>query len=718
MTHDTRLTRRQILAAATVAALPGRLAFAAPATRPGGAGTWSPVPLISAEIRREFADRDRPDLGGEGGQWIRSLALGPDGRTAVWGTDVGGLYRSLDAGLTWEPCNVGFTPRGCCCVAFDPRDANRILVVAANSMAIPEHGLYLSTDRGGSWRHVLAAKYASAHDFRHQAAFEPDGDRCYWSRVADDTANYGEPVNDPALYRSDDRGETWQRLPDSDRLGGGFVVCTPGRLFVATPAGLFRSADGGESFEHLDSRDYTGLTASGDRLYATTQGAVLRSDDGGGTWRETSADLAEAGYTLRFAQASPADPDRLGVFKQHDDGWDWSRHVSHDGGATWTRSEIDHELAFLPQNVRQPRFAWHPTDPAIALASGGDWPTKSADGGRTFAWSGAGVNNVLVGGLFHFAEADPDTLFVGSQDYNGGVTRDGGRTWDYVNPSGNEWGGFTYGGYSPDGRVLWVGVAASWGGGRQLTISRDGGGTWAEVEGVAWADSPGKRGPYGINTGFSRGDAWFAGPFRSADGGATWAVMDGCSGVLGGAGGVLVGGHLSDDGGHASLAVSTDGGESWKNVPVPGRVQDASYDPATDVALVANEDRLLRVSGATGDAPRVEAIDTPADSLGNRRVTGVCHDPRDRRIVYAAQHKNVYATDVAAMRSTDGGRTWAVLTRRDPLPADRRDPAELDGGREAMQVRVHPTTGEAWFSTGCYGVWKWSPQGRENGLAR
>ena len=716
MTNDVKLTRRQVLAAAAVAALPGRLlaqADATATTMPAGAaaGSWSPVPLVSAEIRRKLADRGRPDLGGEGGQWIRSLALGPDGQTAIWGTDVGGLYRSLDAGSTWEPCNVGFTPRGCTSVAFDPSDANRILVVAANSMAMPQHGLYLSIDRGASWRHVLEAKYASAHDFRHQAAFEVGGDRCYWSRVAKDSAGYDEPVDDPAFYRSPDRGETWERLPDSAHLGGGFVACTPGRLFVATPAGLFRSTDGGESFGQLDSREYTGLSASGERLYATTKAAVLRSDDGGQSFDELPSGLADTGFSLRFAQASPADPDRVGLFRQSDEGYDWSRHVSHDGGATWARSEVEDELAFLPQNVRQPRFAWHPTDPDVCLASGGDWPTKSTDGGRTFAWSAAGVNNILVGGLFHFAEDDPDVLFVGSQDYNGGLTRDGGATWGYANPSGESWGGFTYGGYTPDGRVLWVGVAASWGGGRQLTTSRDGGATWREVDGVAWADGPGKQGPYGINTGFSRGNAWFAGPFRSTDAGENWRVMDGCSGVLSTAGGVLVGGHLDDDGKQASLALSTDGGETWRTIPVPGRVQDASYDPAADVALVANEDRLLRVSGATGDSPKIDVLDTPADSLGNRRVTGVCHDPRDRRTVYAAQHKNVYATDVAAMRSTDGGETWTVLTRRDaPLPRDRRDPAQLDGGREAMQVRVHPTTGAAWFSTGCYGVWKWTPR--------
>ncbi|NJL32315.1 MAG: hypothetical protein HC898_12255 [Phycisphaerales bacterium] len=33
--------------------------------------------------------------------------------------------------------------------------------------------------------------------------------------------------------------------------------------------------------------------------------------------------------------------------------------------------------------------------------------------------------------------------------------------------------------------------------------------------------------------------------------------------------------------------------------------------------------------------------------------------------------------------------------------------AERDGGRESFWVRVHPTTRQPWFITGCYGMWKY-----------
>lgn len=51
---------------------------------------------------------------------------------------------------------------------------------------------------------------------------------------------------------------------------------------------------------------------------------------------------------------------------------------------------------------------------------------------------------------------------VGSQDYNGADTHDGGRTWSYTPVSGKTWGGFIYGGYAVDAQVMVAGDQESW----------------------------------------------------------------------------------------------------------------------------------------------------------------------------------------------------------------------------------------------------------------
>ncbi|MGF1633010.1 MAG: WD40/YVTN/BNR-like repeat-containing protein [Phycisphaerae bacterium] len=702
---------------------------------PGPAGTWSPVPWVSDSVRRHLGRHNLPDLGGEGGQWVRSIAFAPDGLTAIWGTDVGGLYRTLDGGLTWEPCNVGFFPRGTCGVCFDPRNANRIIAAGANSMAFDRHGLYLSTDRGASWRNVLPATYAGVHDFRTQIAFDPTSfdptlGACrvaYWSRVGDDKPNYGPATNEPGLYRTDDAGETWRRLAGSAHLGEAHLAHHPARglLFVAAPDGLWALPGDAQTAEAAEKRSdlrFTGLDCSPAdpvRLVACTDDAVLYSTDAGRTWQPVDgvAALRRKAGRLLHVRLSPADTTRIGVFRQGPD-WDWARYVSHDGGGTWHESQFEDALNFFPRNTRQPRFAWHPHDPNVVLASGGDWPCRSDDGGRTFRWSAGGVNNVYVPTSFQFCPHDPDVLFLPSQDYNGAVTADGGRTWRYTNVSGEGWGGFCYAAAAASRDELWAGLSrGGWGAPRHLMRSSDGGATWQEVPGVSWQAHG--QSNFGYDAAFSShadAAARFAGPWRSQDAGQTWQAMPGCHGVYAEADGILYGAAWDAEARRGWLVTSTDAGTTWHRLAETGQTLDCAFDAERDRLYVVAEKKLLLLDGARA-AVKLRTSLTPrhlplpdAPALWTNEFHGVAVDPRNPSVVYVARHSNVFCNQGAALRSEDAGRTWHNLTRSQPLARDRRDPAGLDGAREAMRVRVHPTTGEAWFTTGCFGVWKWQPE--------
>jgi hypothetical protein len=116
---------------------------------------WQQLPIVTqTTLNAGFR-------GGEGGQVIRSLAISSsDPNFLMMGTDVGGLYRSLNGGQRWEPCNVGWHTRGANAFAIDPRNANRVLGAGGNSIdwkvgEVGVNGLYLSTDKASSWKHVL-----------------------------------------------------------------------------------------------------------------------------------------------------------------------------------------------------------------------------------------------------------------------------------------------------------------------------------------------------------------------------------------------------------------------------------------------------------------------------------------------------------------------------------------------------------------------------------
>ncbi|MEM7576051.1 MAG: hypothetical protein AAF328_01135 [Planctomycetota bacterium] len=687
---------------------------------------WQPVPLISQEIR----DAGEP-YGGEGGQWIQSLAIDhTDGQFLIYGIDVAGMLRSLDGGKTWEPANVGFDPRGASGASIDPHFPHRAIVIGVNSMPSGRHGVYLSEDRAASWEHVLPVEMCGIRDFRDQVVFDPstrdDGAGVtrdvFWSRNAVERPNFGSIEPDPALYRSADGGRSWSRLPDTANVAGGFLRVDPtqaGRLLThGYHAGYYVSEDRGGTWEKLKEGTFTGLDLSHARpetVWMTDAANVYRSDDGGRTFERhnvASDALAKDGYTLRGIKVSPADPDRVLLWRQDDDGWDWTWHVSHDAGQTWQVSKHDNTKAFFRRNERHGVFAWHPTDPDVIVSTGGDWPTRSTDGGVTFPWSATGFVGNLVSARWIFNPKNPDLLFLGSQDYSGAITQDGGDTWRYVSVSGKVWGGFTYGAHAVSSDVLIAGDSPEWTGARRLNISRDGGETWERRDDVTFDrgnwNKPDAEVPFGHRSAFSCPDApdvWFFGPWRSQDAGQTWETMDNCDGIRNvtlGPDYTLVGMDYDHDAGLSHAMLSDDHGLTWRSVgTAEGRPGDAAYDPENRVVYFTVGGELYRNRIDDDAAP--EQLDPPRDQFGGRRIQSVAIDPHAPNIVYLAQNRDIYSVDASAMRSLDGGDTWEVLTRQQPLT----DSIGLDGGRESFIVRVHPVTRDAWFGTGCYGTWRY-----------
>lgn len=699
---------------------------------------WSSVPLVSAELRSAGADP-----GGEGGQWPQDIAIDAvDGSLVIFATDVGGLWRSVDGGHSWEPSNVGYTPRGSSGIAIDPHFPHRLLSAGSNSMGSEFNGLYLSEDRAASWRPVLRVPISGVEDRRAKLAFDPttrDDDAgytavAYWSRTAEHKKdNWGPREINPGLYRSDDGGQTWARLNDaaSAVAGHSAIAVHPetGRLFAANARGVFISDDRGETFRPTSDAAATGLTLSAaapDVVFATTADGLLRSTDAGETFtplptrgldepiadergRDARPGSPRRNVVFGAPAVSPADPDRL-IMRSLADDWRWLRHVSHDGGQTWNTAQVNDALAFFPQNSRQAMFAWHPTDPDVVFSYGGDWPTVSTDGGRTFHWTGRGQHAVYIGSPFAFNPHHPGLLFLASQDYNGGVTHDAGETWTYTNVSGHGWGGFVYGGLALAPEVLAGGHAeGGWGNDRLLRVSRDGGGAWSEQPGVAWSarrDRPNFANDVGL-VHPDRPHTAFIARFRTDDHGKTWSEMSGVTGVFAAdARGRLYGIQQQGEP-HADLVRSDDAGLTWQPFHrVDAVVDDLAVTPDAATVYYAAKGRLWQWTADPATATRLE---TPPTGTGVHRVATVAVDPLHPGRLYAGQRIDTHAADVGVLRSDDHGATWTNLNRTAPLDPDRRDPAGLDGGREPQFLRVDPHTGTLWVTTGCYGVWTYGP---------
>ncbi len=646
---------------------------------------WKQVPLVSQQIL------NMGYTGGEGCQWLTWVAFDRiDGSTAYAGVDVGGMMKSTDGGKTWNQSTVGFDSEGATGIIVDPTNKSRVIAIGCGGGQSAKHGLYLSTDEGFSWtgKKLLAVK--SNRDYRRQVAFdETSYDEAikgckviYWS-----TENLAG-LEGRGVYKSTDGGETWSFMADSQKYAGCNLAVDPksGTLYLSNGTGLYKSTDGATIVETSVKNNISYLDTSKaepTKIFMTAEDDMYVYDMSNDTVTALGAvNYPTCATYLSVAQSDSKimvlQSDRLGMTGQYNN----SNYYSHDGGKTWTKSTNDYSASFIPYNHRQNPHSIHPTDPNVVIKLGGDFIMRSEDGGKSYKLSNDGNNAMCIGGKWNFNVNNPKLVAVGSQDYNGGFSIDGGKTWTYINWSGQGWGGMTYGAYCINETSVVSGYSA---------------GGWYEgqVEIVTTFDSGATINHTGImtkgaNIGFGvlgNDDIVFFADHRSTDGGHTWEKMNGCTGVY----------NTSADGkklfgvNEYYIVMSEDNGVTWKQITTLGNAtSDLSYNDATG-KLYATAGALYEIDLTTNKFTQIK--------VGVSSLTSVDIDPTNNDIIYVtSKPAATYAHD-SVMRSIDGGKTWTCLNRA--VNDGREGP---DGGRAASWVRIDGD-GNAWVVCHCRGIW-------------
>ena len=77
---------------------------------------------------------------------LRVVLVDPKQLKRVYGTSDTGVYRSDDAGRTWQPAGRGLPEGAAAALALDPRRPQRLYTALATG------AIYVSEDAGTSWR--------------------------------------------------------------------------------------------------------------------------------------------------------------------------------------------------------------------------------------------------------------------------------------------------------------------------------------------------------------------------------------------------------------------------------------------------------------------------------------------------------------------------------------------------------------------------------------
>jgi photosystem II stability/assembly factor-like uncharacterized protein len=364
-------------------------------------------PLPGQQVDESFYDALSwrgigPDRGG------RSTAVaGSDARPLEYffGATGGGLWKTTDAGLTWEPVTdggvVGSASVGA--VAVCETDPDVVYIGMGETQLrgniMQGDGVYRSNDAGETWQHLGLAEAQAIARIR----IHPQDCQTAWVAAF---GKHSTPNPERGVFKTTDGGATWEKVLFRDERSGGVDLS----LDPSNPDVI-----------------YAALWEAWRRSWGMSSGGpgsgLYKSTDGGANWTEITRNpgLPAEGMIGKIGVAvSPVDPTRVYAIVEHEEG---GVFVSDDSGATWTRTNDERSLR--QRAFYYTRIYADPSEKDVVYVLNTAF-FKSTDGGKTFPTRiqvPHGDNHDLW-----IAPSDNQRM-INANDGGANVTWNGGETW-------------------------------------------------------------------------------------------------------------------------------------------------------------------------------------------------------------------------------------------------------------------------------------------------
>jgi photosystem II stability/assembly factor-like uncharacterized protein len=332
---------------------------------------------------------------------ISDIAVHPDNRSVYYvATSSGGVWKTNNAGTTYEPLFDAQGSYSIGCITLDPNNPNVVWVGTGEnnnqrSVAYGD-GVYMSADGGKTWKH----RGLKQSEHIGKIVVDPRNSSTVFVAAIGPLWSAG---GERGLYKTSDGGETWRAVLSVDEhTGVNDIIMDP-----RNPDVMYAST--------FQRRRHVFTYVGGGK-----GSAMYKSTDGGEHWHKINqglpgVDLGRIG--LAFAPSNPevmyavveAEQGKGGFYRSTNRGASWERRSGHNTSGNYY-SEI----------------VVHPTNPDIVFSMD-VWIQVSYDGGKTFSMLGEEFKHVDNHSMW-IDPGQPDYYLVGC---DGGIYEsfDAAKTW-------------------------------------------------------------------------------------------------------------------------------------------------------------------------------------------------------------------------------------------------------------------------------------------------
>ncbi|HEV2521766.1 MAG TPA: hypothetical protein VGT24_05235 [Candidatus Acidoferrales bacterium] len=307
---------------------------------------------------------------------IMSMVVDPRSAKTIYATSWtlsshgGGVYRSADAGHTWQLIGLsGLVVRA---IAEAPSQPD-ILVAGATD------GVYRSEDSGKHWARISPEHHEDLRNFDSIAIDPHDPNIIY-------AGTYHLP------WKTVDGGKNWApvhqgMVDDSDVMSITIDENKSSHVFASACSGIYHSPDGGANWTKFkgipkDSRRTVHILQDPKRpmtVYAATTEGLWKTSDDGATWRL----ITPVSWSILSMVIDPENPDRLILGTER-----LGVQISENGGETYRAANQGFSHRRIVDAAVDPQ---HPERALVVLTSNFEPLLETSDGGHTWSPLGNGL---------------------------------------------------------------------------------------------------------------------------------------------------------------------------------------------------------------------------------------------------------------------------------------------------------------------------------------